>query len=60
MLRHCYGKNHTADALEVADEFSVLTPLRRESFRGDKEESGPPVEACDCWYEGKHVIASIY
>jgi len=27
----------TADALEVADEFSVLTPLRRESFRDDKE-----------------------
>lgn len=60
MLRHCNGKNRTADALEVADEFSVLTPLRRESFRGDKEQSGPHVEPCDCLNEGKHITPIYY
>jgi len=60
VLRRCNGKNHTVDALEVADEFSVLTPLRRESFRSDKEQSGPRVEACDCLNEGKHDITPIY
>jgi len=60
VLRQCNDKNHTVDALEVADEFSVLTPLRRESFRGDKEQSGPCVEACDCLKEGKQGIAPIH
>jgi hypothetical protein len=60
VLRNCYGKNHTDDAFEVADEFSVLAPLRRESFRGDKEESGPRVEACDCLNKVKHGITPVY
>jgi hypothetical protein len=47
VLRRCCDKNHTAGAL-VADEFSLLTPLRRESFRCDKEESAQRVEARDC------------